>query len=121
MYVFVRTGLPHESKRGFMMKRIFLMVSTAAMLASTTYASAQVYGDPPGYALRRGVVDVSGRARGSYGGYYNAYGAYPYGAYQSYRYSPAQRYRYWRADDPPGSRFQGIGNDEERGINPFRY
>jgi hypothetical protein len=102
-----------------MMKQIFLIVSSAALLASTTYASAQVYSDPPGYALRRGAIDVAGRARGYYGGYYSAYGAYPYGAYQSYGYA-SQRYRYWRPDDPPGSRFQDIGNDEEMGIDPFR-
>jgi hypothetical protein len=95
------------------MKRFFLMVSAAALLAGTTIASAQVR-----YPDRSGI----------YGGY-RAYGAYPYsgyGAYGAYRYGPYDAYgyapgRYYglRPDNPPGSRFQDRGIDEENGVDPL--
>ena len=98
------------------MKRITLAVSAAALLAGTTFASAQVYfDDPPGYAWqRRGVVEDSGRPYGyRYRGAYGAYG------YDGYAVVPAPRY--YRRDDPPGSRFQDTGNDEDMGRNPLRW
>jgi hypothetical protein len=96
------------------MKRIFLMVSAAALLAGTTVASAQ-------------VRDSAGRNPGIYGGYraygaypYSAYayGAYPYGPYDAYAYAPG-RYYGLRPDNPPGSRFQDRGIDEENGVDPL--
>jgi hypothetical protein len=106
------------------MKRTILLVSAAALLAGTTYASAQVRDDPPGWAWqRRGILEDQGRNPqrfGYYGGYYDsygAYGAYPYAGYRSYGYVPGPRYyRSWR-DNPPGSRFEDRGVDEDMGFN----
>ena len=107
------------------MKRMVLFMSAAAVLASTTYASAQVWDDPPGWAWqRRGILEDQGRNPerfGYYGGYYGSYGAYPYSGYRSYGYAPGRPYyRSWRRDNPPGSRFQNFGNDEDMGRNPLR-
>ena len=71
------------------MKRMVLFMSAAAVLASTTYASAQVWDDPPGWAWqRRGILEDLGRNPerfGYYGGYYGSYGSYTsYGSYSSY-------------------------------------
>jgi hypothetical protein len=103
------------------MKRITLALSAAALLAGTTFASAQVYwDDPPGYAFqRRGVIDESGRnPNRPYRGYgYDAYGAY--GAYDGYVVVPGPRY--YRRGNPPGGNFQDYGNDEDMGRNPLRW
>jgi hypothetical protein len=105
------------------MKRITLAMSAAALLAGTTFASAQVYYDPPGSAWQNpGLLESQGLApyRYPYRGYgaYGAYGAYGYvpGTYGAYGYAP---YRYYRPDDPPGSRFQDRGFREELGYPPW--
>jgi hypothetical protein len=100
------------------MKRIFLIASAAAMLVGTSCAaSAQVWDNPPGWAWqRRGILDDQGvnPERFGYWGGYGAYGAYPYGGYDSYAYVPPRGYyRSWRRDNPPGSRFQNRGIDED--------
>jgi hypothetical protein len=95
-----------------------LMIAVgAAMLAGTSIAAAQVRDDPPGWAWQhRGILDSDGinpnrpyRYRGAYdyGGAYDSYGAYGYAG----RAAPSRSYRYrrFRADDPPGSRYQDEG------------
>src|SRR5712671_3961676 len=97
------------------MKRITLAVSAAALLAGTTFASAQVYwDDPPGYAFqRRSVIDESGRSPYGYRGAYGAYG------YDGYAVVPGPRY--YRRDNPPGSRFQDRGIEEDKGNDPLGW
>ena len=88
------------------MKRL-LIVSTAALLAGTTYVSAQVSDNPPGYEpQRRGVVDGSGRNPERIG--------------NERSYASSSGSRNVRRDDPPGSRFQDRGNYEDMGIDPLR-
>src|SRR5437667_6583 len=111
-----------REQRGQTMNRIFLVVSTAAVLASTTYASAQVWwDDPPGWAFqRRGIIEESGRNPNRFGfGYAYDYGAYgAYGAYDDtavvVRRMPR---RFVRPDNPPGSRFQNRGIDDAPDIH----
>ena len=93
-----------------MMIRIILTVSTAALLAGTTIASAQSR-----YPDRSGIY---GGYRAYGAGPYGAYGAYPYGAYGSYGYAPG-RYYGLRPDDPPGSRWQDRGIDEDNNVDPW--
>ena len=97
------------------MKRMLLVLSTAALLASTTFASAQVWDNPPGYAFqRRGIIDSSGLNPNRY---YRGYG----GAYSAYGYAAAPRYYGYGRDDPPGSAFQDRGNDEDLGRDTLRW
>jgi len=97
------------------MKRITLAVSAAAVsaaaiLAGTTFASAQVWDGPPGYASHRsGAHEIQRQNRYHYRGGYSAYGAYGY---------VVPGGRYYRGDDPPGSRFQDRGLREEQGDEP---
>jgi hypothetical protein len=95
------------------MKRIILAMSAAAVLAgttlaSTTFASAQGYDDPPGSAWQdRGLLEEQGldpnRYRTRHG----------YGAYGAYGYVPGPRY--YQRRNPPGGRFQDRGIREESG------
>ena len=112
-----------------MMKCKFFIVSAAWLLAGTTFASAQVWDDPPGYAWqRRGMLDSQGmnpnRPYGGFGYYgddaYGAYGAVP--GYNAYRTAPGWwNYGYVQPDIPPGSRFQDRGISEDLGRNPLNY
>ena len=97
------------------MNKKLMVVMGALLLAGTSMASAQVRDDPPGWAWqRRGILDSEGvNPNRNYGGGYEpmdtlaerrialmaraAMAAYGYG------------YRGFRADDPPGARYQDYG------------
>jgi hypothetical protein len=85
-----------------------MIVVGAALLAGTSIAAAQTRDDPPGWAWqRRGILDSEGiNPNRTYRGAYDAYGAYGYSRRAPYR---SYGYRGFRADDPPGSRYQDRG------------
>ena len=86
------------------MKRMFLILSTAALMtAGPTLASAQVRDHGPGW-----------QRRAPHAGAYRSY------AYRSYAYVPAPP-RGYRADNPPGSSFQQRGIDEDLGRSPLNH
>ena len=91
------------------MNKKLMVVMGALLLAGTSMASAQVRDAPPGWAWqRRGILDSDGvNPNRNYYGYagrapYRAYGSRGYGAY-------GYGYRGFRADDPPGARYQDYG------------
>jgi hypothetical protein len=97
------------------MNKKLMLVMGALLLAGTSMASAQVRDDPPGWAWqRRGILDSDGvNPNRNYWGGYEAYGyagRAPYRAYGSRGYgSYGYGYRGFRADDPPGARYQDYG------------
>src|SRR5258705_10057475 len=105
----VHTRNGERARKGSAMKRTILLVSAAALLAGTTYASAQVRDDPPGWAWqRRGILEDQGRNPqrfGYYGGEHQSYGAYcvyPYFRYPRFGYVPGPRsFFFLRGDHPP--------------------
>jgi hypothetical protein len=104
------------------MKKTLLALSTVALLAGTTMASAQFYDDPPGWAFqRRGIIDSTGQNPNTYGRYHGGYRAY---AYRGPAVVPApryhRRYRSYGWDNPPGALFQDQGIDDSAGIDPLR-
>jgi hypothetical protein len=102
------------------MKRIVFAAAAVCLLAGTSVASAQVRDYPPGYAGRAAVLAVEDslpyRGYGPYGYGYRAYGAYDPGAYYSYGSSIPGAYLF-RPDDPPGSRYQSWGNNDDMGYD----
>ena len=97
------------------MNKKLMIVVGAALLAGTSAASAQVRDNPPGWAWQhRGILDSEGvNPNRTYRGAYDSYdyvGRAPYRSYgyPSYGYS-SYGYRGFRADDPPGARYQDQG------------
>jgi hypothetical protein len=103
------------------MNKTLMIVVGAALLAGTSVASAQVRDNPPGWAWQhRGILDSEGiDPNRNYWGAYNSYGYAGRAPYEAYGYRPygyrAYGYRNYRADDPPGSRYQ------DRGIREWDY
>jgi hypothetical protein len=91
-----------------------MIVTAAALLAGTSLASAQVRDDPPGWAWQqRGNLDSDGvNPNRNYRGAYDSYGYVGRAPNRAYGY---RSYRGFRADDPPGSRYQDHGNREWNG------
>jgi hypothetical protein len=101
------------------MKRIIFAAAAVCLLAGTSIASAQVRDYPPGYAGRAAVLAVEDpapyRGYGAYGYAPGPYGGYGPGAYYSYGSIPGAYL--FRPDDPPGSRYQSWGNNDDMGYD----